>query len=123
MTHKQYLRFNYQGKLYQFNCLPFGLLSAPWVVIKTLKRALASLQKMGVRLIAYIDDILIAETREMAKNYVWGLKYMYLLQCLSFKINLQKSVLKPAQNIEFEISNITRKKRRACSIDSSNYEL
>ena len=70
-TYKQYLRFNFQGKLYQFICLPFGLSSAPWIFTKTLKPALALLQEMGVRLIGYIDDILIlAETREMTKNCV-----------------------------------------------------
>ena len=46
-TYKQYLRFNFQGKLYQFSCLPFGLLLAPWVFTKTLKPALALLQEMG----------------------------------------------------------------------------
>ena len=30
-SHHQYLRFNFQGKCYQFICLPFGLSSAPWV--------------------------------------------------------------------------------------------
>ena len=28
-THKKYIRFNFQGKTYQFNCLPFSLSSAP----------------------------------------------------------------------------------------------
>ena len=58
-SHHQYLRFNFQGKCYQFICLPFGLSSAPWVFTKTLKPALVLLQEMGVRLIAYIDDILV----------------------------------------------------------------
>lgn len=36
-SHRRYLRFRFQGKQYQFNCLPFGLSSAPWVFTKTLK--------------------------------------------------------------------------------------
>ena len=47
-SHHQYLRFIYQGKHYQFQCLPFGLSSAPWVFTKTLKPALALLREMGV---------------------------------------------------------------------------
>ena len=78
--------------IYQFQCLPFGLSSAPWVFTKTLKPALALLREMGVRLIAYIDDILIqAESRELARSHAEGL--VYLLQCLGFKINQKKSVL------------------------------
>ena len=41
-AHEQYLRFSFQGKLYQFNCLPFGLSSAPWVFTKTLNSASTS---------------------------------------------------------------------------------
>ena len=58
-SHHQYLRFYYRGKCYQFKCLPFGLASAPWVFTKTLKPVLALLREMGVRLIAYLDDILV----------------------------------------------------------------
>ena len=99
-SHHQYLRFIFQGKCYQFQCLPFGLSSAPWVFTKTLKPALALLREMGVRLIAYIDDILVlAESKELAKNHVEGV--VYLLQCLGFQINQKKSVLEPAQVREF----------------------
>ena len=42
--------------MYQFNCLPFSLSSAPWVFTKTLKPVIALLRELGVRLIAYIDD-------------------------------------------------------------------
>lgn len=29
---KRYLRFRWKDKIYQFNCLPFGLSCAPWVL-------------------------------------------------------------------------------------------
>ena len=31
---RKYLRFRWRGKVYQFNCLPFGLSCAPWVFTK-----------------------------------------------------------------------------------------
>ena len=31
VAHRKYLQFTFKGKVYEFNCLPFGLLSAPWV--------------------------------------------------------------------------------------------
>ena len=99
-SHYKYLRFRYQQKHYQFQCLPFGLSSAPWVFTKTLKPALALLREMGVRLIAYIDDILVlAESQDQARNHAKAL--VYLLQCLGFKVNQKKSVLEPAQVMEF----------------------
>ena len=66
----------FQAKCYRFQCLPFGLSSAPRVFTKTLKSALALLREMGVQLIAYIDNILIlAESRELARSHVEGLVY------------------------------------------------
>ena len=65
VAHRKYLWFTFQGKVYEFNCLPFGLSSAPWVYTNTLKPVIALLRELGVWLIAYIDDILIlAESRE-----------------------------------------------------------
>ena len=51
-------------------------------------------------MIAYIDDILVlAETKEIAQSHVQGLSY--LLQCLGFQLNHEKSVVEPAQSMEF----------------------
>ena len=98
--HRKYLRFNFQGKSYQFNCLPFGLCSAPWVFTKTLKPAIALLREMGVRIIVYIDDMLVlAESRDMAREALEALSH--LLECLGFIINWGKSVLEPDNTIEF----------------------
>ena len=36
-NHRRLLQFKWLGKTYQFNCLPFGLLSAPWVFTNTIK--------------------------------------------------------------------------------------
>lgn len=104
--------FTFQEEVFQFNCLPFGLSSAPWVFTKTLRPAIALVRELGVRCIAYIDDILVlAESREMAQIHVAGLKY--LLECLGFIINLKKSVLEPSQKLEF----------LGITVDSTNMEL
>ena len=72
------LRFSTVDQLYQFSiCLPFGLSCAPWVFTKTLKPALSLLREIGVRLLAYINDILVlAETEEIARNHTSGLIYL-----------------------------------------------
>ena len=69
-TSRSVLRFSTEQHLYEFSCLPFGLSCAPWVFTKTLKPALTLLRELGVRLVAYIDDILVlAETEEIARNH------------------------------------------------------
>ena len=30
-SQRKYIKFVLQGKIYEFNCLPFGTSSAPWV--------------------------------------------------------------------------------------------
>ena len=51
-------------------------------------------------MIVYIDDILLmAETKEKARDEASGL--IYLLQCLGFTVNMEKTVLDPSQYLEF----------------------
>ena len=53
-----------------------------------------------MRLIVYIDDILLlAESKEMAQDQTSCL--VYLLECLGFTINIDKSALEPSQSLEF----------------------
>ena len=99
-NHKRLLRFHWRGKTYQFNCLPFGLSSAPWVFTKTTRPIVATLRSMGLRSIIYIDDILImAETPTLAKEHTAGL--IFLLENLRFIINYPKSLLIPTQELNF----------------------
>ena len=94
------LRFTFQEESYEFTCLPFGLSSAPWVFTKTLKPVAGLLRELGIRMIIYIDDMLIlAESRSMAQDQVSGV--VYLLECLGFIVNFNKSVLEPTQTLEF----------------------
>ena len=98
--HMKFLGFQFRDKFYQFNCLPFGLASAPWVFTKTLKPIAALCRELGIRLIVNIDDILLmAETKEKARDQASGL--IYLLQCLGFTVNMEKTVLDPSQYLEF----------------------
>ena len=99
-NHRKYLCFQVKDKLYQFNCLPFGLASAPWVFTKTLKPVAALGRELGMRLVVYIDDILLmAESQESARDQASAL--IYLLQCLGFTINKEKTISEPCQTLEF----------------------
>ena len=55
----KYLRFCWKGEVYEFQSLPFGLAPAPLLFTKLLKPLLGFLQERGIRIIIYLDDILI----------------------------------------------------------------
>ena len=58
-NHQKLLRFPWKGSLMEFACLPFGLASAPRVFAKLMKLVVALLRRSGIRLIIYLDDILL----------------------------------------------------------------
>ena len=98
--HRKYLRFSMADKSYQFTCLPFGLVLAPCVFTKTLRPVAALVQELGMRVIVYIDNILLmAESKEKLQDQSAGL--IYLLECLGFTINQEKTVLQPSQSLVF----------------------
>ena len=99
-SHQKYLRFTWKGRIFQFSCLAFGLAPAPRIFTKILKVVMGFLRKKGLRLIIYLEDILILNTsreRVLADLEV----VIELLQRLGFIINWEKSVLDPAQNLEY----------------------
>ena len=103
--HRKFLRFRFKGKTFEFNCLPFGLSSSPWVFTKTLKPAAALFWELRVRLIIYMDDILVSgESLQQLQDHAGGLTY--LLECLGFIINTKKCTLKPTQELEFSGSQV-----------------
>ena len=57
--HQKFLQFTWKESLYQFQCLPFGLSCAPRVFTKVMKPVVAFLRERGIKLIIYLDDLLI----------------------------------------------------------------
>ena len=98
--HRKFLRFQWQGRNYQFKTLPFGLATAPRTFTKLLAPVITELRSRGLRLIIYLDDILLmASSPDILKSHSQML--MQLLQELGFILNLKKCVLQPTQEIEF----------------------
>ncbi len=90
-SHCRVLQFEWKGRVYEFTCLPFGLSSAPWGFTKILKPVVAFLRKNGMKLIFYLDDILIiSSSKEQAEkdfNIAKG-----LLEDLGFIVHQTKSI-------------------------------
>ena len=94
------LCFRVGKRSYQFNCLPFGLCTAPRVFTKALKPVVEMLRSMGLRVVMYIEDMLLmASSNDSLMDHIH--LTLFLLENTGFVINEKKSLLKPTQEIEF----------------------
>ena len=92
------LRFAWSENLYECLCLCFELGPAPRIFSKPFKVPIALLRQLNIRLVIYLDDILLMGRTEevlMSRDTL-----IFLLQHLGFVIKLKKSVLKPSQQID-----------------------
>ena len=98
--HQKYLHFSWKRINYKFTTLAFGLSPAPWAFTKLLKPAVALLRSKGIRLVIYLNDILImTPSEEVAIEAVSTVRS--LLESLGFVINEQKSIFTTNQLMDF----------------------
>lgn len=100
ISHKKYLRFRYNEILYEFNCLPFGLCTAPYVFTKLLKPVMENLRSRGFMSVVYLDDIFVIERSFQDCQYNIQ-STCELLQSLGFILNYEKSCLVPNKDCKF----------------------
>jgi hypothetical protein len=98
--HKKYLRFQYQGVTYEYQCLPFGLSSAPRAFTKLLKPVVATLRSSGIRVVIYLDDLLLLHHEAVELQNIFHI-VTTLLTDLGFTIKLEKCSQSPVQAIIF----------------------
>ena len=55
----KYLKFYWKDKLYAFQCLPFGISSAPRIFTKIMKVVFSHIRSLGISSFFYIDDSLL----------------------------------------------------------------
>ena len=80
--------------------LCFGLGPAPRIFTKLLKIPIAILRRINIRMIIYLDDMLLmGHSTEEISTYCDTV--MILLQHLGFADNWKKSILTPVQEIEY----------------------
>ena len=94
------LKFIWKGQLYQYTCLPNGLSSCPRKFTKLLKPAYTVLRKKGHVSSGYIDDAYLQGNTydDCASNVVDTVE---LFSTLGLVVHPDKSVLEPAQRLEF----------------------
>lgn len=98
--YKKYLRFTFDGHLFEFNALPYGLCTAPFVFTKLLKPVCTYLRINNIIMTCYLNDSIYfhKSKRQCEENVKFATT---LLQDLGFVINLEKSHLKPSQSCQY----------------------
>lgn len=97
---KKYLRFVFKNEYYEFNCLPFGLNTAPWVFTKIMKPVIAHLREAGHLSVIYLDDILLLGSSKNVCNTNVK-ETCFLLESLGFILNRKKSKLSPSRHCSY----------------------
>ncbi len=98
--HKKYLRFQFQGVTYEYQGLPFRLSSAPRAFTKLLKPVISILRSSGIRVVIYLDDLLLLHQDAAELQGIFQL-VSTLLADLGFIIKLEKCSQSPVQAIIF----------------------
>ena len=55
---RRFVGFKWEGRYYQYNCLPFGLSTAPWVFSKVIRELVMFWRSRGINILPYLDDFL-----------------------------------------------------------------
>ena len=97
---RKLMRFMWEGTLYEFNTLAFGLGPAPYVFTKLLKVPISLARRLGIMLVIYLDDMLI-RAGSMSEALEARDTLIFLLENLGFTINWEKSILQPTHRLEF----------------------
>ena len=99
-NYRKYLKFQWEGKLYAYTCMPNGLSNCPRYFTKLLKPVYATLRNKGHLSVAFIDDsCLIGSSYAECKENV--MDTVKLFESLGFVVHYKKSVLEPCQKLKF----------------------
>lgn len=110
--HKKYLRFMWKSEIYEFQVLPFGLNTGPYLFTKLLRPVMQFLRSNGHMLSYYLDDMFIVgrSFKECLNSIHTTLE---TVTTLGFIVNYEKSSLMPKTSVQF----------LGFILDSENYQL
>ena len=97
-NYQKFLAFLYKGELFFFQALLFGLASAPYIFSRVMKHPIQLLRRKGVKILAYLDDLIIwgGSKEELS---VHANLTVSILHRLGFLIHQEKSKLQPTQTL------------------------
>ena len=98
--HSNFLCFVWNGSLYRFLTLCFGIKNAPFIFHRLGRAITLHFHTLGIRIIIYLDDILVLG-RTPAQCVKDAQLFVDTLVKLGFNFKIGKCVLKPAQEFFF----------------------
>ena len=57
-----FLGFHWAGRFYVYNCLPFGLSAAPWVLSKVMCELVMYWRRGDIKMLPYLDDFMFIKS-------------------------------------------------------------
>lgn len=115
-SDRKMLRFQWKDIFYEFNVLPFGICTAPYVFTKLLKPVVQNLRLLSLSSVVYLDDFLcLGSSYESCLNNIKTTGS--LLSSLGFIINTKKSQLIPSKVCKFLGFNFNTKNMTICLPD------
>ena len=91
---RKYLKFEWQGELFAFTCLPNGLSTASRIFTKVMKAVFLALRKKGHSNVAYIDDSLLqSESYDQCTINISDT--MCLMDSVGLTVHPEKSIIVP----------------------------
>ena len=67
---RRFIGLKWKGIYYQYNCLPFGLSTAPWVFSKIIRELVMYWGSKGINILPYLDDSLFLIMGYDAGNFL-----------------------------------------------------
>jgi hypothetical protein len=98
-SHRKYVSFVHRGQAYEFCCLPMGLSLSPFFCTKITRWVLSLLRGKGMRILWYVDDILLVANKNRIREQTSQLRQ--ILTRLGFTINPDKGFVEPRQEFIF----------------------
>ena len=97
---RPWFRYRVLGEVFQWRTIPFGFKDSPRMFQKLIVEGLTPLRSQGLRLVIYLDDILLISPSYSQCLQEANLLVQLLLK-LGFVVNLKKSELTPTQEKTF----------------------
>jgi hypothetical protein len=98
--YQHYLQLYFEGRVYQFKAMPFGLASALLIFQSIVKVFVAPLHTLGLRLHFYLDDWLLRNaSKDIMKTQIKLL--VKNVKLAGWIMNEEKSELTPSQDFIF----------------------
>ena len=100
VTSRKFLRFCLKGKVFQFQALPFGLATSPFVFTRLMLAIATHLRVRAIVLFPYLDDWLVRNQNRL--RLIRDRQFtLQLITSLGLIINQEKSDLTLSQNFVF----------------------